>query len=282
MTASPIAAPIAADREAMARVRLALRAAEDAGAVLMRHFGHLERVEHKAAVDLVTAADRDSERTVLAELHLAFPHDVAIGEERDGGRGRHELAAAAAAAPWAWVIDPLDGTTNFAHGYLQFAVSIGLLRWGRPFAGVVLAPARRELYLGGVGLPATCNGQPIAVRGGVGLADALLATGFPYDRRARIDLLLARLRAALLVCHGIRRGGSAALDLCEVAAGRLDGYWEDGLHAWDVAAGQAIVAAAGGVVMDFGGAPADPFVGEVVAGGDGAIAPLCALLRDAR
>ncbi len=255
------------------RLKVALRAAESAGAILMRHLGGGDalQVEHKGAVDLVTVADREAEACVLGELALAFPEDGRIGEETDGAGGRAAWQATARRTTYCWLVDPLDGTTHFAHGHLQFCVSIGLLRDGVPCLGVVHAPARRETFVGGVGLPSTCNGAPIHVSAVDQLSGALVATGFPYDRRPRIDTLLSRLRVVLLSCQGVRRGGSAALDLCELAAGRLDAYYEDSLQPWDVAAGIAIVEAAGGAVRGFGAAqpawqvPADPFAGAVLA-----------------
>ena len=270
------------DGEITARLKIALRAAESAGGILMRHLGKLERIEKKAAVDLVTIADRESEACVLTELRLAFPNDVVIGEETDGGEGREALGVRAQTARYAWLVDPLDGTTNFAHGYLQFCVSIGLLRDGEPVLGVVHAPARRETYVGGEGVHATCNGVRIAVSEVQSLGDALIATGFPYDLRTRLDAILARLRAALLEVQGIRRGGSAALDLCEVAAGRLDGYWEDGLQPWDLAAGVAIVRAAGGEVSAWAeGERWQAFAGVAVAGNPAIRPQLQTLLRTA-
>lgn len=263
----PATASAQPDAEITARLKIALRAAEAAGGILMRHLGKLEAIEKKAAVDLVTVADRESEACVLTELRLAFPGDVVIGEESDGADGRAALQARANGARYAWLVDPLDGTTNFAHGYLQFCVSIGLLRDGVPVLGVVHAPARRETYVGGEGVHATCNGERIAVSRVASLEDALVATGFPYDRRSRLDLILARLRAALLQVQGVRRGGSAAMDLCEVAAGRLDAYWEDGLQPWDLAAGVAIVRAAGGEVSGWAGDGTwHPFAGLALAG----------------
>ncbi len=271
------------------RLKIALRAAESAGAILMRHLGSGAslHVEHKGAVDLVTVADREAEACVLSELALSFPEDGRIGEETDGAGGREAWAATSRRSTYCWVVDPLDGTTNFAHGHLQFCVSIGLLRDGVPCLGVVHAPARRETYVGGQGLPATCNGTPIRVSAVETLADALIATGFPYDRRPRIDILLARLRGVLLNCQGVRRGGSAALDLCELAAGRLDAYYEDTLQPWDIAAGIAIVEAAGGVVRGFGAVDptwkvsANVFGGTVLASNPGLGPKMAALLASA-
>lgn len=248
-----------------ARLKIALRAAEQAGAVLMRHYGHLERIDEKSPVDLVTVADRESEVAILSELRTAFPQDTVLAEERDGRDGATALRDRVAQVPWCWVVDPLDGTTNFAHTHLNFCVSIGLLHHGEPVLGVVLAPARREIFVGGRDLPATCNGKPIHTSAVPVMGRALVGTGFPYDRRTRLPQLLTWLGRALERAHCVRRGGSAALDLCEVAAGRLDAFYEPGLAPWDLAAGCAILHAAGGLVADFDGSAHDLFAGRTLA-----------------
>lgn len=252
--------PTAIDPAALhSRLKIALRAAEGAGAILMGHYGKLDGIDEKSPIDLVTAADRDSEAQILAELRSAFRQDTVLAEERDGLAAVNALAEKLPTTAWCWVVDPLDGTTNFSHTHPQFAVSIGLLHFGRPVLGVVLAPARREIFVGGGGIAATCNGRPIRVSQTTALGQSLLASGFPYDRRLRAKELLGRVERALLCSHGFRRGGSAAMDLAELAAGRIDGYWEDGLAPWDLAAGHAIVQAAGGVITNFAGGEHDLF-----------------------
>lgn len=246
------------------RLKIALRAAEQAGATLMRGFGEATYAE-KSPIDLVTKWDRASEEIILAEIRASFGADVVLAEETDGDDGAVALASTVAEHPWVWAVDPLDGTTNFAHSHLQFAVSIGVLRFGEPVLGVVLAPARKEVFVGGAGLRPTCNGRQIAVSTQCSLDKSLLATGFPYDRRERLDEVLAPLRQALLKSHGVRRAGCAAMDLCELAAGRLDGFWEVGLHPWDVVAGVAIVQAAGGVVTAVDGGQHDAFAANTAA-----------------
>ena len=253
------------DPELAARLKVALRAAEQAGAVLMRHYGKLAGYDEKSPINLVTVADREAEAVVLAELRAAFPQDEVLAEERDGSEGCAAMAHRAASLPWCWAIDPVDGTTNFAHTHLNFCVSIGLLRHGQPVLGVVLAPARREMFVGGLGLPATCNERPLRVSQVGSMAQALVATGFPYDRRQRLPQLLAWLGRALERSHCVRRGGSAALDLCELAAGRLDAFYEPGLMPWDLAAGAAILEAAGGQITGFDGGPHDLFAGNTLA-----------------
>ena len=251
--------------ELASRLKIALRAAEQAGAVLMRHFGKLDGFQEKSPVDLVTVADHESEATLLSELRGAFPRDSILAEEADGRAGAEAMRERVATVPWCWVVDPLDGTTNFAHTNPQFNVSIGLLRFGQPVLGVVLAPARRELFVGGVGVPATCNAHPIRVSRVNTLSKSLVATGFPYDRRTRLPQLLGWLGRALERAHCVRRPGAAALDLCELAAGRLDAFYEPGLQPWDVAGGAAILQAAGGTLSGFDGGPVDLFSGWTLA-----------------
>jgi len=230
----------------------------------MRHRG-TTWVRRKSPIDLLTVADGEAEQQILAELRSAFPADTVLAEERDGDAGSDEISTRVDDIPWCWAVDPLDGTTNYAHGLLNFATSIGLLWYGEPVLGVVAAPARRELFVGGRGIRATCNGASIAVSEHGTIDVSLLATGFPYDRRERIDELFRPLRKALLRSRGIRRAGAAAIDLCEVAAGRVDGFWEMGLHAWDLAAGAAIIEAAGGTLTNYDGGPHNLFAGRTVA-----------------
>jgi len=247
------------------RLQIALKSARGAGLLIMAHYGQLDEIDEKSPIDLVTIADRESEAHLLATLRAAFPSDTLLAEERDGHAGVAAARASLPETPWCWVVDPLDGTTNFSHSHPQFAVSIGLLHYGQPVLGVVLAPAREELFVGGVGIPATCNGKPITVSAVPSLSRSLLASGFPYDRRTRIDALLTRVGRALLLAHGFRRGGSAAMDLVEVAAGRLDGFWEESLAPWDVAAGHAIIEAAGGRITSLTGDKHDLFAGSTLA-----------------
>lgn len=255
------------------RLKIALRAAEAAGALLNEHFaartlpGKTLDADEKGAIDLVTAADRAAEAFIVSELRRAFPDDALLGEEQDGRAAVAATAAAQRADPGrlCWVVDPLDGTTNFAHGHPQFAVSIGLLRGLRPVLGVVAAPARREIFVGGQGLRATCNGREIGVSGVPRLGQSLLGTGFPYDRRDHLPVLLARVGAALGQTQGVRRAGSAALDLCELAAGRLDGFWEERLAPWDLTGACAILDAAGGSRTTLDGGEHDVFGASTVA-----------------
>ena len=252
--------------EIVRRHHAARKIAESAGQVLLQFYGRLGAFDTKANdVDLVTIADTESEAWIAGRLQASFPNDLLVMEEADGRDGAASRRAAIQAADLAWCVDPLDGTTNFVHGYPAFAVSIGLLHKGQPVMGVVHAPARKETFSGGLGIGATLNVAPIRVSRTATLARSLVATGFPYDRRGRLEGLLATVRKVLLETHGLRRAGAAALDLCDVACGRLDGYYEYGLSPWDLAAGHAIIEAAGGRVTGRSGDPHDVFAGETIA-----------------
>lgn len=253
---------------------VALEAVADAAEHLRAVAGGPQAVEHKGEIDLVTATDRELEARIGGRLRRAFPRHRVIGEESSAG-GRPQPPAA---DEWAWYLDPLDGTTNFAHGHPHFAVSLGLARGAELQLGVVADPLRHETFVAVRGRGATCNGRPIAVSPVDGLGGALLGTGTPYDRRAKADLYLGAIKAFMLRAQGIRRAGSAALDLCWVACGRLDGYWEWRLGPWDVAAGGLIVREAGGVLSDFRGAAHDVHGEQTLASNGRIHAEMLALL----
>ncbi len=221
--------------------------ARAAGALLREHFGRVA-IEYKGAVDLVTAADRASEKLIVERLRASFPDHDLVAEEGS----RHETGS-----DYRWYIDPLDGTTNFAHNLPVFAVSLGLEYQGRLIAGVVYNPAQDELFAAEAGAGATLNGRPIHASSVSRLGEALLGTGFPVHQRGANPNLLF-YHAITLNSHGARRYGSAALDLCYVAMGRFDGFWEFNLKPWDVAAGMLILAEAGGRATDMRGQPAKP------------------------
>lgn len=212
----------------------------------------------KGAIDLVTEFDRASEAHVLAELGRLFPDHAVLAEE-SGGAGA-DSGPNAAAPPFRWIVDPLDGTTNFAHGLPFFCVSIGLEVDGVRALGVLFDPLRDECFAARRGAGATLNGAPIRVSPRATLKDALGGTGFPYDVMEHPEETLRWFAPLLPQMRGVRRLGSAALDLAYVACGRLDLFWEVKLHAWDVAAGILLVEEAGGRVSDFAGGPvaADP------------------------
>ena len=225
----------------------AIEAAQEAGLLLMERLGHEHKVEHKGVVDLVTEADKASERFLVERLHAVLPEATILAEEGSGTDRAKGLR---------WIVDPLDGTTNYAHGYPVFSVSIALEQDGAVVLGVVLDPTRNECFTAIGGKGAFLNGQPIHVSSTEDLGAALLVTGFPYDVRTTERDNLTQFRRFLKTAQGIRRGGSAALDLCYVAAGRFDGFWEESLSPWDMAAGVLIVQESKGRVTGYlGGAP---------------------------
>jgi myo-inositol-1(or 4)-monophosphatase len=243
--------------EFLKRIQVGTRLAQEAGEILRGFYGRLDGYEKKGPIDLVTRADTASEEHLKTEFGRAFPEDGFLAEE--GGKASHGSSG------YKWVVDPLDGTTNFVHCYPQFAVSIGLLFENKEVFGVVFAPICEELYTGIKGGGAFLNGRSISVSKTSCLDASLIASGFPYDRRERIEELLGRVERVVAVAQGFRRMGAAALDLCAVAAGRADGFWEDSLNAWDLAAGVAIIEAAGGKVTGFDGGEHDLYGANTVA-----------------
>lgn len=231
------------------RVELGLRMARTAGDILMDSYGELTRWDRKGEIDFVSDADREAEAHIAECVSRSYPDDGWFAEE--SGEPRPGTSG------YRWIVDPLDGTTNFIHGYPVFTVSVALERRGRIVFGCVHAPFYEETFHAVRGGGAFRNGRPIRVSRVDAIDDALLVTGFPYNRREVIDELLARVRRALMSAHGLRRSGSAAYDLCCIAAGRADGFWEQGLHPWDVAAGSLLITEAGGAVTDFDGGPHD-------------------------
>jgi myo-inositol-1(or 4)-monophosphatase len=217
-------------------------AANAAGILIRAAWQQPKRIDYKGAIDLVTSVDREAERRIVETLQKHFPqHSILAEEETDrvGTQVSHR-----------WIIDPLDGTTNFAHGYPQVCVSVALERDGEVILGLVYDPLRSECFRAAKGQGATLNGSPIRVSGVQELDKALLATGFPYDHREKADFYLAFFKAFTIRSQGIRRNGSAALDLCYVACSRVDGFWELKLRPWDTAAATLIVEEAGGQVSD--------------------------------
>ncbi|MDI1249974.1 MAG: inositol monophosphatase family protein [Lacunisphaera sp.] len=223
--------------------------ARAAGEIILRHFAAPIPTSVKGTrSDIVTAADTEAEACIVAALRARFPDHHIVGEE-GGGQG-----APAAAAPYHWFVDPIDGTVNFAAKLPHFCTSIALATPDRqPLLGVVYDPNRRELFTAVKGRGAELNGRPLHVTQTAGLNDAVVSTGFPYDKHTNPDNNLKEWTAFLKHIRGERRLGSAALDLCYVAAGRLDGYWEKDLKTWDVMAGLLIAREAGGTVTDYQG-----------------------------
>lgn len=247
------------------------RIAVEAGIILRRHLGTLNAVEHKGSIDLVTEADRASERYLVEALGAAFPEASILAEE--GGEVRRQ-------GSYTWVVDPLDGTTNFAHGYPVFAVSIALLQGEHPVLGVVHDPMRQESFTAAAGKGAYLGDRRLQVSDVTRLTEALVVTGFPYDVRTNPRNNLPQFSAFLQRARGVRRDGSAALNLAYLAAGRFDGFWEEGLSPWDVAAGTLLVREAGGQVTGYGGSPADPWDGHIVAAPAGLLPEMLETLRE--
>lgn len=236
--------------------KIALAAAIEGGRVLMQKFGTALEISHKGEVDLVTEADRAAEETIVSVIRHTFPRHDILAEEADYGHCESR---------YRWIIDPLDGTTNYAHGFPWFAVSIALEVEGEIRLGVVFNPFHHELFFAEKGEGAYLNDVQIRVSSTPRLDRALLATGFPYDRKTspvnNYDHFLNFQQEA----QACRRAGAASLDLAYTAAGRLDGYWEMKLKPWDVAAGQLLVTEAGGRVSDFAGRDFDTYGVECLA-----------------
>lgn len=252
--------PPVPSRDLASALRCAEAAALLAGRVLLEGWGTRPATKSKtAAIDLVTEYDGRAEALVVEELRRAFPDDAIVGEE-----GARLPGASSSQASWTWYVDPLDGTTNFIHGFPLFCVALGLAYGTRPMLGVVHAPALGWTFVGGEGIPAARNGAPIAVSHATTLEACLLATGFPYAPTPGGSNLpeWADLTGRV---HGTRRTGSAALDLCFVACGWFEGYWERHIKPWDLVGGAAIVRAAGGFVTDVDGGPFDGETGRVLA-----------------
>ena len=239
-------------------LNVAINAARKAGNIIGRSLEHVDVLEvaTKSKNDFVSEVDRRAEQAIIETLHKAYPHHGILAEES----GSH------AGDDYEWVIDPLDGTTNFIHGFPQFAVSIALRHKGRLEQGVVYDPISQELYTASRGGGAQLNGRRIRVSKRRGLEGALLGTGFPFKQQQHLDAYLGTFKALFTDTAGIRRAGAASLDLAYVAAGRLDGFWEIGLSPWDMAAGVLLVQEAGGLVGDFAGGHDFLQTGNVVTG----------------
>ena len=225
---------------------IGLRAVQEAGQILKEGFGKPRQISYKGAINLVTEMDQRSEALIIDILSREFPDYGILAEESAEQKG---------SAPSRWIIDPLDGTTNYAHGYPFFCISLALEDKGKIVWGVVYDPLRDELFAGESGNGAFLNGTPLTVSATDNLGSGFLSTGFPYDVRESADDNLDHFSRFAKRGRAIRRDGSAALDLCYVAMGRFDGFWEMKLHPWDTAAGSLIVIEAGGRVTDYCGNP---------------------------
>jgi myo-inositol-1(or 4)-monophosphatase len=227
----------------------AIQTAREAGRVLSEKFGRAMRVSNKGDIDLVTEADIAAERLIVERIRGYHPRHAILTEESGD-----VVAVGDAGSEYRWIIDPLDGTTNYAHGYPCFCVSVALEHEGRIVVGVVYDPTREELFAAERGGGATLNGRSLRVSETSDLNAALLCTGFPYDVRDRGDFA-RHFRNFIMRAQSVRRDGAAALDLAYVAAGRFDGFYEEGLRPWDVAAGVLLVEEAGGRVTHYDGSP---------------------------
>ena len=241
-----------------ALLNIAVRAARAAGVVIMRHHDRIDTlsIETKRRHDFVSEVDRLAEQAVIDTVLKTHPQHGFLGEET-GRHGGEETV---------WIIDPLDGTTNFLHGFPSFAVSIAVQHTGRVEHGVVYDPRRQELFTASRGAGATLDGKRIRVTSPKSLDGTLLGTGFPYLEHQDVDAFMGMLRAVITKTAGVRRAGAAALDLAYVAAGRLDGFWELGLQPWDMAAGALLIQEAGGIVGGVDGGTDFMQSGNIVAG----------------
>jgi myo-inositol-1(or 4)-monophosphatase len=226
-------------------LQVAIEAARASARILREGFGRAQNISHKGLVDLVTEQDKRSEAAIMRTIRAAFPEHAILAEES---------GASSQTSAHRWIVDPLDGTTNYAHGYPVFCVSIAYEREGELEVGVVHDPLSRDLFAARRGQGATLNGRPIAVSHTSTLIESLLETGFPYDRE-RLPTAVAQLSHLVFKSQGMRRSGAAALALAWVAAGRLDGFWEAVLQPWDCAAGILLIREAGGVVTRIDGSP---------------------------
>ncbi|MGH8718684.1 MAG: inositol monophosphatase family protein [Burkholderiales bacterium] len=236
----------------------AIKAARRAGAIIERAAQNLDliAVQKKSRNDFVSEVDRAAEAAIIDILLGAYPEHQILAEE-SGATGRSD---------YQWVIDPLDGTTNFLHGFPQYAISIALVHKQQIAHGVIFDPTRNDLFTASRGRGAFLNERRMRVSKRASLDDALIGTGFPFREAARLDWYLAMFREITLKTSGIRRPGSAALDLAYTAAGRYDGFWELGLHPWDMAAGALMIFEAGGLVSDLSGNQEWLTTGDIVAG----------------
>ena len=222
--------------------QVAIAAAYHAGQVLNRNYGQLKHVKKKGAIDLVTEADLESEKTIKKIIQDQFPEHGIIAEES---------GIKTSQTPYEWIIDPLDGTTNYAHQIPIFAVSIAFVVNKAPVVGVVFNPAAQDLFTSIKAMGASYNGQSIRVSQTKELSESVLVTGFPYNLQEIIDPLMTRFATCLQSAQAVRRLGAAALDLCFIASGRFEGFWEQNLKPWDTAAGMLIAKEAGAHITNF-------------------------------
>jgi myo-inositol-1(or 4)-monophosphatase len=240
-------------------LNFAIQTARAAGHLLAERFGRALSISNKSELDLVTEADLASERLIIERIKTNYPRHSILAEESGASAPADPLAS-----EWRWIVDPLDGTTNYAHGYPCFCVSMGLEHKGRLELGVIYDPVRDELFTAERGQGAALNGRRIQVSQTRALNSALLCTGFPYDVRQRSEFA-RHFTNFIMNAQGVRRDGSAALDLAYVACGRFDGFWEEGLHPWDVAGAVLMIEEAGGRVSNYDGADFENYRAPILA-----------------
>jgi myo-inositol-1(or 4)-monophosphatase len=237
--------------------RVGIAAAYKSQRVLLSHYGvGKSNVDKKGAIDLVTEADTESEKTIIGTIKNAFPDHAILAEESGLNKGRSDHK---------WIVDPLDGTTNFAHRLGLFAISIAFALRGDTVIAIVLSPVSEELFTAVKGNGAELNGRPIKVSNAQTVSESLLVTGFPYDLIDCFNPLMTRFSKCLKASQGVRRLGSAAIDLCFLACGRFDGFWEQNLKPWDTAAGELIAREAGATITDFANKPFNIYKKEILA-----------------
>lgn len=241
-------------------LNIAVRAARVAGAIIVRGFENRDDLatESKGANDYVTQIDKEAEKAIIHKIQQSYPNHTFLGEESGETDGSD--------SDFQWIIDPLDGTTNFIKGIPHFAVSIALLYKGRLDQAVIFDPIRGELFTASRGKGAQLNGYRIRTSKPKDLSETVLATGLPFKNKTSFGEFALSLNKIFHECGDIRRAGSAALDLAYVAAGRHDGYWEKGIKPWDIAAGELLVREAGGLVTDYKGGNDPLYKGEIIAG----------------
>ena len=227
-------------------LNFAIEVARDAGNLLLEKFGRITAITKKGDINLVTEADLASEELIIERIRSYHPKHSILAEE--GG----DVVTIGGGSTWKWIIDPLDGTTNYAHGYPCFCVTLALEHDGEIVLGVTYDPTRNETFAAEKGRGATLNGKPIRVSATEKLSEALIVTGFPYDFKHR-ENFTRHITEFMLSSRGVSRDGSAAIDMAYVACGRFDGFWEEGLNPWDVAAGKLLIEEAGGAITYYDG-----------------------------
>lgn len=252
-------------------LNFAIETARDAGQILLEKFGRKISISKKGDINLVTEADLASEALIIERIKSYYPRHSILAEESG------EAVIIGGDNTWKWIIDPLDGTTNYAHGYPCFCVTIALEHEGEIVIGVTYDPTRNELFAAEKGRGATLDNKPIRVSAETKLADSLIVTGFPYDFKQKPQFERS-LTEFLLKSRGVRRDGSAAIDMAYVACGRFDGFWEEGLSPWDVAAGKLLIEEAGGQVTYYDGSPFSIYAPPICASNGGIHGEMLAIL----